>query len=141
MSIRLIILISVVSMLSACQPTALEEFQLEGGALSRALLQDLRKVETREDLVFLEPILKKDFNNLVNLMIQARAFQQKNLDFEIPIQNANQILNASLVEEMKRIYDIEGGRECIERAQREAMLKLHAREKMFEKQQKSIHVR
>ena len=127
--------------LSACQPTSLEDFQLEGACLCRALLKDLRQIECREDLVFMEPVLKRKFEKLVDLVIQARTFQQKNPEFEIPTQNINQILNSSLIEEIKRIYGIEGGRECIERAQREAMLKLDSKEKMFEKQQRSVRLK
>jgi hypothetical protein len=120
--------------LVGCQPTSLEDFQWEGSSHARALLKDLQKIESREDLSRIEPLLKKDFHKLVDVIIQARAFQQKNPEEEIPFQNINPILNASLRDELKRVYEIEGGRECVERVQREAMLKLDAKERKFEKQ-------
>ncbi len=124
-----------------CQPTTLEDFQCEGSSVMRFLLQDLRKIEDREDLSRMEPILKKDFEKLVELIIQARVFQQRNPEVESPFQNINATLNLSLIEELKRIYDIEGGRECVERSQREAMLRLDAKEKMIERQQSIIRLK
>jgi hypothetical protein len=138
MNLKRLVWIVYLLALPSCQPTTLEDFQLEGAPLARRLLEDLKKIETREDLLLLEPALKRDFEKLVDLMIQARAFQQKNLDLEIPFQNINQILNASLLEEMKRVYEIEGGRESVERAQREALLKLDAKEKSFQRVQNSM---
>ncbi len=127
--------------LCGCQPTSLEDFQVEGSSLARVLLRDLRKVESREDLGLLEPILKKDFERMVDLIIQARVFHQKNPELEVSFQNVNETLNLSIMEELKRIYEMEGGRECIERAQKEAMLKLDAKEKLLEKQQSAVRLK
>jgi hypothetical protein len=121
-------------LLIGCQPTSLEDFQWEGSSHARLLLRDLQKIESRDDLNKIEPFLKKDFHKIVDVIIQARNFQQKNPEAEISFQNINPILNASLRDELKRIYEIEGGRECIERVQREAMLKLDAKERKIEKQ-------
>jgi hypothetical protein len=135
------ILLLVCLFLFGCQPTSLEDFQWEGSSLVRVLLKDLRKIETREDLIVMEPVLKKDFEKIVELIIQARTFQQKNPESEISFQNINPTLNLSVKEELKRIYEMEGGRECMERSQREAMLKLDAKEKLFQKQQSTIRLK
>ena len=127
--------------LFGCQPTSLEDFQWEGSALLRNLLKDLSTIETREDLALQEPLLKKDFERIVDLIIQARTFQQKNPELEISFQSINPALNLSLKEELKRIYEMEGGRECIERSQREAMLKLDAKEKLIQKQQSAVRLK
>lgn len=124
--------------LFGCQPTCLEDFQAEGGALARTLLKDLREIESREDLTRIEPLLKKDFEKLVDLIILSRNFQLKNPELELSFQNINASLNLSLKEELKRVYEIEGGRECVERSQRESMLKLDAKEKLIEKQKSAI---
>ncbi len=79
-------------------------------------------------------MLKKHFEKIVGIVVQARLFQQRNVGLEVPILEIGQTLSRSLLEEMKRIYALEGGRECIERAQREAMLKLDAKEKALGKQ-------
>lgn len=129
--------LACVLLLSSCQPSSLEEFQMEGAAHARLLLKDLREIEMREDLVRLEPVLKKRFEKMVDVMIQARIFEQKNPGIEGAIHEVNPILSDSLKEEMRRVYSIEGGRECIERAQKEAMLRLDAKERMLEKQKQS----
>ncbi|MBX9924709.1 MAG: hypothetical protein K2Y01_11440 [Rhabdochlamydiaceae bacterium] len=134
MHLYLYFLIPVFLVLAGCQPTSLEDFQWEGSSYARILLKDLQKIESREDLSKIEPLLKKDFHKIVDVIIQARAFQQKNPEAEISFQNINPVLNASLREELKRVYEIEGGRECVERVQREAMLKLDAKERRIEKQ-------
>ena len=128
--------------LGACQPTTLEDFQAEGRAIAHMLLRDLKSIETWEDLARIEPALKRDFTQLVDLAIKARTVQQKNSDWDMSWSQGNPVLNESLIEELKRIYEMEGGRECIERAQREAMLRLHAKEKLWEKQQqKSVRLK
>ena len=119
---------------AGCQPSSLEEFQMEGTAQMRLLLQDLRRIESREDLLSLLPALQKRFDKLVDLMIEARSFQQKNGDQEISFQEVNPVLNQSLLEELRRVYALEGGRECLEKAQKEPMLRLAVKEKALEKQ-------
>jgi hypothetical protein len=119
----------------SCQPASLTDFQYEGACQIRHLIEELEQIETREDLPRLEAAIKHRFEKIVTLMIQARIFQQKNPDVEAPFSIQNLLLSQSLLEEMKRVYALEGGKECIERAQREAMLKLDAQEKILEKQQ------
>lgn len=131
------IAVLLLGFLCACQPSSLDDFQYEGACQTRLLLQELAEIETREDLASMEPIIKNRFEKIVAIMIQARVFQQKNPDIEVAFSSRNILLSDSLLDEMKRIYDLEGGRECIERAQREAMLKLDAQEKNLEKQYKS----
>ncbi len=124
-----VLLFLLLSILFSCQPSSLEEFQFEGASRVRLLLKELKSIETREDLLLAEDSLKKHFEKIVNVIIQARLFQQKNIGVEVPVLQLGQTLSDSLLEEMKRVYALEGGRECIERAQREAMLKLDAKEK------------
>lgn len=121
------------SLFFSCQPSSFEEFQFEGAARVRLLLTDLKNIETREDLIKAEPILKKHFEKIVAIIIQARLFQQRNTGLEVPVLQIGQLLSSSLLEEMRRIYALEGGRECIERSQKEAMLKLDAKEKLLGK--------
>lgn len=122
----------VLALLSSCQSSTLEDFRYEGASQVRLLIEDLKKVESREDLVQAGPVLKKRFEKIVDLMIQSRAYQQKNPGLEIGFYSSNQALSDSLLEQMKRIYALEGGKECVEKAQREAMLRLDAKEKLIE---------
>lgn len=131
---RILILFFLFTLFS-CQPSSLEEFQFEGAGEVRLLLEKLKNIETREDLVLAEPLLKKHFERIVDIAIEARLFQQKNPRSEIQFLQIGQFLSQSLLEEMTRIYALEGGKECIERAQREAMLRLDSKEKHLKKMQ------
>ncbi len=122
--------------LSSCQASSLDDFRYEGASQVRLLIEDLKGVESREDLVDAAPLLKKRFEKIVDLMIQSRVYQQKNPGLEISFYSSNQALSDSLLEQMKRVYALEGGKECIEKAQREAMLRLDAKEKTLENSKK-----
>jgi hypothetical protein len=132
---RIYSLLSVffVLILCSCQPSSLEEFQMEGLAHAKLLLEDLRGIEERKDLVRVEPVLKKRFERLVDVMVMARAFEQKKPNLEGSLLRDNFTVSDLLKEEMQRVYSIEGGRECIERAQKEAMLRLDAKERYLSK--------
>ncbi|MBS0627688.1 MAG: hypothetical protein JSS09_05700 [Verrucomicrobia bacterium] len=129
---RILVLFFLFTLFS-CQPSSLEEFQFEGASRVRLLLEDLKIIETREDLAWAEPLLKEHFEKIADIAIEARLFQQKNPGFEVQFLQIGQFLSQSLLEEITRIYALEGGKECIERAQREAMLRLDSKEKNLKK--------
>ncbi|MCX6986849.1 MAG: hypothetical protein NT065_01640 [Chlamydiae bacterium] len=117
-----------------CSPTNPDDFRHEGQALVRALMTDLGSVHTRDDLIVMEPILKKRFELLALLMIEARQFQIDHSDAVLtPIGPYDVELNDQLQEELARVYRIETGHSIIERAQREAMLRLDAFERNISK--------
>jgi hypothetical protein len=111
--------------LSGCGPSSLEDFQIEGNAICRQLVEDLKEVHSQQQLVKKIPQLRRRFNDLVDLMIQARRFQEK-----YPIEEISDCFDLSFIysEQLKncleRIYGLEGGREAIEKAQKEAVCRL-----------------
>ncbi|MEI8328566.1 MAG: hypothetical protein WCG14_00990 [Chlamydiia bacterium] len=108
-----------------CSPTSPDDFRHEGQAVTRELLRDLQGVLTREDLVAIEPVFKKRFERLALIMIQARQFQIDNPEAVLSSLTPYSVeLNDQLQEELLRIYRIETGQSIIEKAQREAMLRL-----------------
>jgi hypothetical protein len=115
-------------LLTSCSPNSLEEFRREGESQCRALVLTLQSIETNEQLIRFEPILKNHFNKLVNLMIEARLYQVENPDYEALELSKNGV-NDLLKEELRRIYTLEGGREIVERAQHEALIHLDAAER------------
>lgn len=117
-----------------CSPTTSDDFRHEGQALVRALITDLGSVRSRDDLIVMEPILKKRFELLALLMIEARQFQIDHPDAILtPIGSYDLELNDQLQEELARVYRIETGQSIIERAQREAMLRLDGFERNINK--------
>lgn len=123
----------------SCSPNSSEDFHREGRQRCRALIQDLRKIENREELLRAEAQLKKHFESLISLMIEAREFQQKHLD-EIEgegVTEGNEV-DARLEEELRRVYAIEGGREVIERVQHEGLVRLDAYERALVKKRAQL---
>lgn len=103
--------------LAQCSPHSEEDYRQEGRAIMRALTQDLRGIETAEQLIHAEAKLKKKFDRLADLMIEASKSQN---DFTEEVATEESV---QLKEELRRIYAIERGRECIERAQQEALIR------------------
>ncbi|MBS0653238.1 MAG: hypothetical protein JSR39_06870 [Verrucomicrobia bacterium] len=122
--------------LYGCSPSSSEDFQREGEALSRTLIKHLEAIESQEELLRAEPVLKKDFEAYVDLIQQARAYQLKQADEIVLDASSDFSVSDELKEELRRIFAIEGGREIIERAQQEALVRLDAFERAQAKQRK-----
>lgn len=118
--------------LFGCAPSSQKEFQKEGESISRQLLSDLQKIQNTEELIKNQPLLKKRFSDLVDLMIAAREFQEEHQE-EIEPAVFDERFNELIVIELSRIYQMERGRELIEKAQREPMNRLD----LFERKLKS----
>jgi hypothetical protein len=128
-------------LLCSCSPNSSEEFQREGQARCRSLVLELQKIENREQLLRLEPVLKNHFESLISLMIEAREFQQKKLDdLSTEIAYEENTVETALEEELRRIYAIEGAREVIEHAQHEALVRLDAYERTLAKKNEQLRV-
>ncbi|MGC1878214.1 MAG: hypothetical protein WA347_08340 [Rhabdochlamydiaceae bacterium] len=128
------IALSIFLLLCGCSPNSSEEFQQEGKTRCRLLVTDLQKIENREQLLLAESKLKKHFEALIDLMIEACEFQQKKLeDVSSEAVFAESGADALLEDQLRRIYAIEGGREVIERTQQEALVRLDAYERILAK--------
>lgn len=122
--------------LGGCSPSSSEDFQREGNALSRRLMKHLNSIETYEELLRAEPLLKKSFEAYVDLIIQAREYQKKHPDLVTTEGNGDFSVSEQLKEALRQIYALEGGREIVERAQQEALVRLDAYERLQGKQRK-----
>jgi len=118
-----------------CSPNSSDDFHHEGESFCHALRNDLKKIHTREDLQRVAPDLKKKFNSLVDLIIASRIYQQKHPNEEAPeFNDSEETASMLLLEELQRIYTLEGGREVVENAQREALIRLDGFERNLEHQ-------
>jgi hypothetical protein len=100
-------------------------------------MEELKEIETLEQLLGSETRLKKKFETLVALMIDASRFQDKHLESE-EAPSEELAVSLALKEELQRVYLIEGGREVIERAEQEALVKLDAYERSRLKQREKL---
>ncbi len=123
----------------ACSPNSSQEFQKAGEEQCLSLLKILQSIETSDQLLSAEPVLKNKFESLVALMIESSRFQQEHPD-EWQSESVSEVsfVSTSLKEELSRIYLIEGGREVIERAELESLVKLDAYERSRLKQREKL---
>ena len=134
-----LLLLGMGAVLYSCSPHSSEEFHKEGEVLCRSLVETLQAIDSSDQLLLAEPLLKNKFESLVSLMIEASRFQQKHPDdwgAETGIEPG--FISISLKEQLHRIYLLEGGREVIERAQHESLVKLDAYERSRLKQREKL---
>ncbi len=108
---------------AGCSFSSLEDFHHEGESRCRKLINELQQIHTSEELLRAEDVLKKHFESLVDLMIEAKRFQLDHEDAEYAA-DIQHLVGNMLKEELRRIYAMEGGRAVIERAQHEALVRL-----------------
>ncbi len=113
--------VSAVLLLSACSPSSLDDFRHEGEAICKKLTQELREIDTHDKLIKKAPKLKLYFDQLASLMIEVKRLEP---DDVTPIIDEESLASQALLYELKRIYQIEAGRDIIEKAQKEALIKL-----------------
>ena len=116
---------------SSCSPNSLEDFQREGEGITRSIITLLEDVSCRQELQVVLPELEKKFESLVDLMIEARTYQLTHPEDESLYES---FTSEHLRKELQRVYALEGGREAIEKAQHEALLRLDAFERNIAKQ-------
>jgi hypothetical protein len=116
--------------LAGCGPHSLEDFREEGEKITKVLIVELQKIHTREQLIKNGPLLQKLFNELTTLMIAAREYREKYQEVEsLEFTSKNHELSEQLRKELNRLYQLEGGRELIEKYQQEALYRLDLAQK------------
>lgn len=124
--------------LCQCASPQWDDFREEGSALSKALLHELKGIQSRDDAVRASSRVTTLFNRLTDEMIAAREFQEQHpLESTDEISEEREELNASLANELSRVYGIPGVRDILERSQQDALHKLDA----FERQLALRHLR
>ncbi|MBS0619871.1 MAG: hypothetical protein JSS61_00215 [Verrucomicrobia bacterium] len=121
-------------LLAGCAPSSMEEYRAEGESRCRLLVRDLEGIENRQQLLLSEATLKKHFDALIDLMIEAKKFHLAHPDDTSSEMSAAEEV---LQEELRRIYRLEGGREIVERAQSEALIRLDAFERSITRKRES----
>ena len=107
--------------LFSCSPSSPKDFRVEGETHCKQLISILEKIETREDLLAAETLLKKKFNQIVTLVVTAEKYLEKNPGAKgIGPNRYNDDLNY----ELKRIRRISGAKEILERIQKQPLIRL-----------------
>ncbi|CCB88475.1 hypothetical protein [Simkania negevensis] len=106
-----------------CSPSTVTDCRREAKGVIKSLTADLKEIQTREDLLDKEEKISRKVQILVDLMIRLKKLQERGA--VIPDEE-DHTDSDDLMQEMKRIYTIEGGRVIFERFEREALLTLDA---------------
>lgn len=116
------LLLASVLLLGSCAPSTVEDFRCEGESQTKAFAQELRKIETRDQLQASLPKIKKRFNRMADLLIAVHQYRMKEPLADLP---APSLVSDELFAELARLYELPNGREWIELAQSEAVDRLN----------------
>lgn len=116
-------LLLILFFLTGCGPSSVEDCRREANGVMRSLVATLQDVQNQEDLREKGPKIEKDSEALVSLMIRIKKLQEKGGEVK---ESDNRMMSDRLLQEMQRIYQIDGARELMESYQREALLTLDA---------------
>jgi len=118
--------------LTSCSSNASDRFLAQGRAINQELLHDLEEIQDIDALLVILPQLERRFNQLVEVMIQARRYQIKKKCSWQPLEE-DRLLSKELAQELHRIYQIPAARSLIEKSQESALMKLDAFENKMRK--------
>ena len=96
--------------ISSCNPNSTEEVKRESQKTVLLLIEDLKEIKTRDDIVKKRMILKKRFDQLAFLMIEAQRINESSVKEDEDFWSYSDVLKT----EMIRIYGIDGGQALIE---------------------------
>jgi transcriptional antiterminator len=125
MNVKTLRLLLFLMIFAGCSPASMQDFRQEGQSVQRALIRDLARVRNREQLLHIQGRLKRRFNKLVKIMIDAKKWQDSHPLSEVsPMTKKDLALSESLRQQLVRVYGIEGCKEIIEGAQADALATL-----------------
>jgi hypothetical protein len=104
--------------LLACSPSTLSEWRVEGISIVRDLVEELEQIETLKDLQVRNSSIKKKYNKLVQIMIEAEKYDEEDA------VRPGSFFSDALRDQYIRIYRIEGGKEELFDMQKEGLHKL-----------------
>ena len=122
----LLVLALLLQLVVGCGPSSAEDFREEGRRIASELTDELKQIKARNQLVASQESLTKKFDELVDVMIQARLC--KVLASPISIDDA---LNIELQAQLLRVSRLEGGLEVLEKCQKSALHRLDRFEKEY----------
>lgn len=108
-----ILVFGAICLISGCAPSSLEDLRCQADAEMKGLLVELKGVETKEDLQKSAKKLKKYFQHIASLLVEARKFSN--------MESGISPVGEELFAEFARIYEIPGAREAVEQLQAEAV--------------------
>ena len=114
--------------LCGCSQRSPDYFQERGRAITLLLVEELQQVDDVDALLCRLPYIESLFESLVDLMIEARKWQQKHKE-SWHIVDPDSRLNEQFALELNRVMRIPLAAHFIEKSQQKALERLDAFEK------------
>ncbi len=112
---------------ASCTSPSLQEYRKKAENASRFFQEELSYIQTREELVARLPKIQQYYEEIVDLLIEVHRFEKKQgEDFIQAADERDFLASEALMIEIERIYQLEGGKELMEKAQKEALFRLDA---------------
>lgn len=122
---RILFLVTLfTSVIVSCSGNQLDDLRDEGHSIEKKLIEELKLIRTRDDLLLHASELQRQFTALADVMIRAQKVKESRPDLQASVSEDSIADNLRL--EMNRVLRLEGGRQVIEKSQEEALNKLDA---------------
>lgn len=128
-------LLLIVFSLSSCRGPSPEYYQEKGRQITAELIEQVRHIETIEELIQRDACLTALYNELVDLIIEAKTYQRKHHKTWEPDEESS-LISDELQFELMRLYKIPGAKQLMEKYQLPALIRLDAFEKKEQKRRK-----
>lgn len=115
---------------TGCSPRSLQDYKEEGEGVVRTLVEELKAIRSRDELLSASGRLRRHFDRLAEIMVSAEEHRREHALSETDeCYVPNRELSDQLREELNRLYRIQGGRQIIEKCQEQALHRLDAYQK------------
>lgn len=110
-----LILTVAISLLGACQNSSYAKFKEKGQSKSKSLVDELKMIRTKDQLVERRHFLRRYFDDLADLNDQAKAYALNHPSEPVPLLDPeSKELSDQLKSELLRVYRLDGGVEIID---------------------------
>ncbi|MCE5293594.1 MAG: hypothetical protein LLF94_03135 [Chlamydiales bacterium] len=111
-------------LLVSCSSKSPEYFLAQGQQVKRELLSELEGIDDIDTLLKASPRLQMLFNQLVEVMIEAKKWQNSHKTAAWQMSDDDSLLSQQIAQELSRIYEMPSAQSLIEKTQEIALLKL-----------------
>ena len=120
-----LVLIVAISLLGACQSSSYSKFKEKGQSKCKSLIDELKMIRTKDQLVEKRHFLQRHFDDLAELNDQAKSYAVHHPSEPVPLLDPeSKELSDQLKAELLRVYRLDGGVEIID-ACRENKKRIH----------------
>ncbi len=104
----------------SCSPSSYEDFRAEGDELAKDLAKELQEIQSLEELQIKSQKIRKKYLALARLVRAIREYDSENLGKHGFLEKESKA-SEKLCFQMKRLYEIPGAKEVMEKAQYDAL--------------------